>query len=68
MDLADRKILMAAIEERRELVQMLYFYGLQDEGSQVYEGLYLLRQRYKAVKDAHTRLDNSGADGNTPAE
>ena len=68
MDLANRKILMAAIEERRELVQLLWFLGYQDEGLLHYEGLLLLRQKYKEGKDAHTRLNHPGVDGNTPAE
>lgn len=68
MDLASRKILMAAIEERRELVQLLWFLGYPDEGSLHYEGLLLLRERYKEAKDANTRLNHPGIDGNTPAE
>lgn len=68
MDLASRKILMAAIEERRELVQQLWFMGYQDEGSHYYEGLLLLRARYKEGKDAHTRLNHPGIDGNPATE
>jgi hypothetical protein len=68
MDLANRKILMAAIEERRELVQTLWFLGHQEEGSLQYEGLLLLRERYKEGKDADTRLNHPRADGNTPED
>jgi hypothetical protein len=59
---------MAAIEEKRELVQQLYLWGYQEEGSQQYEALLSLRARYKEGKDAHTRLNHPGADGNSAAE
>lgn len=59
---------MAAIEERRELVQQLWFFGYEEEGSEHYEGLLFLRLKYKEAKDAHTRLNNPGAHGDSAAE
>jgi hypothetical protein len=57
---------MAAIEERRELVQALWFFGHDEEGASHYEGLWELRRRYEEMKDAHTGLNNPGAHDNSP--
>jgi hypothetical protein len=61
-------VLIAAIEERRELVQQLWFYGFEAEATQQYEELRLLRQRLREVQNADTRLNHPGAHGDQAAE
>jgi hypothetical protein len=61
-------VLIAAIEERRELVQQLWFYGHEALASEQYEELRLLRARLREVEDADTRLNHSGTDGDKAAE
>lgn len=56
-------VLIAAIEERRELVQQLWFYGFEKEASEQYAELRLLRARLRELRDADTRLSDSGVDG-----
>lgn len=56
-------VLIAAIEERRELVQQLWFYGFETEASEQYAELRRLRARLRELRDADTRLSDSGVDG-----
>lgn len=61
-------ILMAAIEERRELVQHLWFYGHTELASEHYAELRQLRARLREVENANTRHDNPGASGDSQTE
>lgn len=60
MDSQSRKILTAAIVEKRELVQMLYLQGYQDEGMAQYMELRRLGQSLRDVINGNTRPDNQG--------
>lgn len=60
MDSRSRKILTAAIIEKRELVQMLYLQGYQDEGMAQYQELRRLGQHLKDEINGDTRTDNQG--------
>lgn len=66
MDFRSRAVLMAAIEEKRELVQSLYDWGLDELGSQHYEQLRELRARMREAS-ANARRSDPGTDGNSPA-
>lgn len=59
---------MAAIEERRELVQQLWFFGAEEEATGIYVGLRELRAKMKEVNVADTRRNNSGTDGDSATE
>jgi hypothetical protein len=61
-------VLMAAIEERRELVQHLWFYGHTELASEHYAELRLLRARLREVENANSRHGDTGADGNPQAK
>lgn len=58
-------VLIAAIEERRELVQQLWFYGFEVEATEQYAELRRLRARLRELRDADTRLSDSGVDGDS---
>ena len=60
MDSQSRKILTAAIIEKRELVQMLYMQGYQSEGLAQYIELRRLGQSLKDELNGDTRTDNQG--------
>jgi hypothetical protein len=60
MDFRTKAVLMAAIEERRELVQFLYDWGFFVEGEYQYIELRALRQRMREA-NANSGLDNPGA-------
>lgn len=52
--------MMAAIEEKRELVQFLYDWGLQDAGAEQYEQLRVLRAKMREAS-ANARRSDPGA-------
>ena len=58
---------MAAIEERRELVQFLYGWGFFDQGEEQYQELRILRQRMREA-NANSGLNNPGAHEHPTAE
>ena len=58
-------VLIAAIEERRELVQQLWFYGFEVEATEQYAELRRLRARLRELRDADPRLSDSGIDGDS---
>lgn len=58
---------MAAIEERRELVQFLYGWGFFAEGEEQYQQLRVLRQRMREA-NANSGLNNPGAHEHPTAE
>ena len=68
MDFQSRKILIAAIVEKRELVQMLYDYGRQDEGLGEYMELRRLGGILRKAINGDTRPDNQGTGENPPTE
>ena len=68
MDSKSRAILTAAIQEKLELVQMLYNKGQPDEGMAEYAELRRLGHELRKLKDGNTRPGNTGTDGDTPAE
>lgn len=68
MDLASRKILTAAIVEKRELVQMLYEQGRQDEGLAEYLELKHLGARLRKAINGDPRTDNQGTGQDSPTE
>jgi hypothetical protein len=61
-------ILLAAIMERQELVQQLWFYGHEREASEQYTELKALRAKLREVRNANSRSSNPGASGNPQAE
>lgn len=60
MDFRTKAVLMAAIEERRELVQFLYDWGFFAEGEYQYIELRVLRQKMREA-NANSGLNNPGA-------
>jgi hypothetical protein len=62
------QILLAAISERQELVQQLWFYGFEVEALGHYSELKSLRYRLREVRDAHTRPNHPGAAGHSQTE
>ena len=60
MDYRARKILTAAIEEKRELVQMLYEQGRPDEGQAEYVELRHLGQRLREAINGNARPSDPG--------
>lgn len=61
-------MLIAAIEEKRELVQQLWFFGHETEAMSEYIELKRLRARLKELTNADTGLNNPGADGDQATE
>ncbi len=59
---------MAAIEERRELVQTLWFYGYEELATEHYVELRRLRAKMKELRNVDTRPNNPGVDGDQAAE
>jgi hypothetical protein len=67
MDSASRRILLAAIVEKRELVQMLYLNGDPDLGQREYAELRRLGQILRREINGDTGPDNSGTGENPTA-
>jgi hypothetical protein len=67
MDFRTKAVLMAAIEERRELVQFLYDWGLFIEGEYQYAKLRVLRQKMREA-NANSGLNNPGTHEHPTAE
>lgn len=68
MDLLSKRILTAAIVEKRELVQMLYDYGRQDEGLGEYMELRRLGGILRKAINGDPRTDNQGTGEDSPTE
>lgn len=68
MDLHSKRILIAAIVEKRELVQMLYDSGKPDEGVREYEELRRLGQLLRKAINGDPRTGDQRAGENPPAE
>lgn len=65
---SEKAVLVAAIDERQELVQFLWFYGHEVEAVEHYKELRRLRARLKEVLNANTGLSDPRTDGDTPTE
>lgn len=68
MDFQSRKILIAAIVEKRELVQMLYDQGKQDDGLAEYLELRRLGGLLRKAINGDPRTDNQGTGEDSPTE
>ena len=68
MDFQSRKILTAAIVEKRELVQMLYDQGRQDEGVAEYMELRRLGALLRKAINGDPSTDNQGTGEDSPTE
>lgn len=68
MDFQSRKILTAAIVEKRELVQMLYDQGKQDDGLAEYLELRRLGGLLRKAINGDPRADNQGTGEDSPTE
>jgi hypothetical protein len=68
MDFQSKRILIAAIEEKRELVQMLYSFDKPDEGLSEYIELRRLGQLLREEINGNPRADNPGIEPDTPTE
>lgn len=68
MDFQSTRILTAAIVEKRELVQMLYESGRQNEGLAEYTELRRLGGLLRKAINGDTRPDNQGTGENPPTE
>ena len=68
MDYQSRKILTAAIVEKRELVQMLYDQGRQDDGVSEYLELRRLGGILRKAINGDPRTDNQGTGEDSPTE
>lgn len=68
MDSTAKRILVAAIVEKRELVQMLYLQGRPDEGEAEYMELRRLGGILRKEINGDTRPDNQGTGEHPPTE
>lgn len=68
MDLQSKKILVAAIVEKRELVQMLYAQGKPEEGVREYTELRRLGQHLREVIYGDSRASDSGIEPDSEPE
>ena len=68
MDLQSKRILTAAIVEKRELVQMLYDLNRQDEGLAEYMELRRLGGLLRKAINGDPRTDNQGTGDNPQSE
>lgn len=68
MDLQSRQILVAAMQEKRELVQMLYNAGRPEDGQKEYTELRRLGQLLREVINGDTRASNQGIEPDPPTE
>lgn len=68
MDLQSRQILVAAMQEKRELVQMLYDTGRPEDGQKEYTELRRLGQLLREVINGDTRASNQGIEPDTLPE
>jgi len=66
MHFLTRKILVAAINEKRELVQLLYLQGYQDEGEAEYKELKKLGMKLREVINGDPETGHQGTGENTP--
>jgi len=60
MHFLSRNILVAAINEKRELVQSLYLQGYQDEGEAEYKELKKLGMKLREVLNGDPQRGNQG--------
>ena len=67
MDFRSRQILIAAIQEKRELVQMLYDQGKPDDGLTEYMELRRLGQLLRKAINGDPRSGDTGVGENPPA-
>jgi hypothetical protein len=68
MDSQSKRILIAAIEEKRELVQMLYLFDRPDDGLSEYIELKRLGQLLREEINGNPRTDNPRIEPDTPTE
>ena len=68
MHLLSRNILVAAINEKRELVQSLYLQGYQDEGEAEYKELKKLGMKLREVINGDPERGNQGPGEDTQPE
>jgi hypothetical protein len=68
MHLLSRNILVAAINEKRELVQSLYLQGYQDEGEAEYKELKKLGMKLREVINGDPERGNQGTGEDTQPE
>jgi hypothetical protein len=68
MHLLSRNILVAAINEKRELVQSLYLQGYQDEGEAEYKELKKLGMKLREVINGDPERGNQGTGKDTQPE
>jgi hypothetical protein len=61
-------ILLAAIRERTELIQELWFFGFPDEALAEYAQVKALKARLREVRRANSGPSNPGTAGNPQAE
>jgi hypothetical protein len=61
-------ILLAAIRERTELIQELWFFGFPDEALAEYAQIKILKDKLREVRRANSRPSNPGIAGNPQAE
>ena len=66
MDFPSKRILIAAIVEKRELVQMLYDLGRFDDGLAEYMELRRLGGLLRKAINGDPRTDNQGTGDNPP--
>ena len=68
MDFPSKRILIAAIVEKRELVQMLYDLGRFDDGLAEYSELRRLGGLLRKAINGDPRTDNQGIGDNPQSE
>lgn len=61
-------ILLAAIRERTELIQELWFFGFPDEAIAEYAQIKILKAKLREVRRANSGPSNSGTPGHPQAE
>jgi len=61
-------ILLAAIRERTELIQELWFFGFPDEAIAEYAQIKILKAKLREVRRANSRPSNPGTPGHPQAE
>ena len=61
-------ILLAAIRERTELIQELWFFGFPDEALAEYAQVKALKARLREVRRANSGPSNPGIAGNPQTE
>jgi len=61
-------ILLAAIRERTELIQELWFFGFSDEAVAEYAQVKVLKAKLSEVRRANSGSNNSGIAGHPQGE